>query len=200
MQRIEKPAVIAAFIGPLQSVLGWLLAGALWPGYDPVRQTISDLAANESPVKWVMSSFFILGGTLSLVGAWYARSIPKPARIALFVAGLCTYGLTIFPTPLVGHSDAHRVFASASFVLSSIFPLFAITKNKKSHWILRPAALIVAALSLSALAGVFMLYWADPATTNIGLWERAVTTSQSLYVSAMVLVLYRAEKSALPIE
>ncbi|MEY4323109.1 MAG: hypothetical protein RL410_890 [Actinomycetota bacterium] len=196
MQHIEKPAVIAASIGPFQSVLGWLIAGAMWPGYDPVRQTISDLAANESPVKWLMSSFFILGGTLSLIGAWFARSIPKPARAALFISGLCTYGLTIFPTPLVGHSDAHRFFAITSFFLSSVWPLFAITRNKKVHWILRPAALISATIFLSALAGLFMVMWADPATTTIGVWERAVTTSQSLLVSMVVLVLYRAEQAS----
>ncbi len=61
MKPIEKPAFIAALIGPIQSVLGWSIAGALWVGYDPVRQTISDLAANESPVQLIMSSFFILG-------------------------------------------------------------------------------------------------------------------------------------------
>ena len=88
MNPVGIVAVVAAIVGPVQSVGGWLLAGSLWPGYDPIRQTISDLAANESPVKWVMSSFFILGGTLSLIGAWFARSIPKPARAALDRAGV----------------------------------------------------------------------------------------------------------------
>jgi hypothetical protein len=143
-----------------------------------------------------MSSFFILGGTLSLIGAWFARSIPKPARAALFISGLCTYGLTIFPTPLVGHSDAHRLFAITSFLLSSVWPLFAITRDRRVHWILRPTALIAAFLFLSTLAALLLVFWADPETLNIGVWERAVTTSQSLYVSLVVLLLYRSEKAA----
>jgi hypothetical membrane protein len=69
MKLIDRPAAIAAIIGPVQSVLGWVIAGAMWPGYDPVYQTISDLAANESPVQLIMSAFFILGGTLTLIGA-----------------------------------------------------------------------------------------------------------------------------------
>jgi hypothetical membrane protein len=102
MERIEKPAFVAAIIGPIQSVLGWTIAGALWVGYDPVRQTISDLAANESPVQGIMSAFFVLGGILTLIAAVYAKTFAMPGRVALFVAAICTFGLTIFPTPLVG--------------------------------------------------------------------------------------------------
>ena len=196
MNRIEKPAVIAAFIGPVQSVLGWVIAGSLWAGYDPVFQTISDLAANESPVKWIMSSFFILGGTLSLIGAVYARTLAMPGRVALFVSGLCTYGLTIFPTPLVGHSDMHRVFAISSFVLSAGWPILAMRRDKAAPFIIRPLASIVGTAAQALLALWFLMVWADPATTNIGVWERIVSTSQSLYVSVVVLTIYRAQQKA----
>jgi hypothetical membrane protein len=196
MNRIEKPAVIAALVGPVQSVLGWVIAGSLWPGYDPVFQTISDLAANESPVKWVMSSFFILGGTLSLIGAVYARALALPGRIALFVSGLCTYGLTIFPTPLVGHSDMHRVFAISSFVLSAGWPILAMRRDKSAPFIIRPLASIVGTAAQALLALWFLMVWSDPATTNIGVWERIVATSQSLYVSIVVLTIYRAQQKA----
>jgi hypothetical membrane protein len=196
MNRIEKPAVIAALVGPVQSVLGWVIAGSLWPGYDPVFQTISDLAANESPVKWVMSSFFILGGTLSLIGAVYARALALPGRIALFVSGLCTYGLTIFPTPLVGHSDMHRVFAISSFVLSAGWPILAMRRDKSAPFIIRPLSSIVGTAAQALLALWFLMVWSDPATTNIGVWERIVATSQSLYVSIVVLTIYRAQQKA----
>lgn len=195
MKPIEKPAVIAAIIGPIQSVLGWVIAGSLWQGYDPVYQTISDLAANESPVKLIMSSFFILGGTLTLIGAVYAKTLGTPGRVALFVSGLCTYGLTIFPTPLVGHSDMHRLFAITSFVLSAGWPLFAMRRDKSAPFLVRPLASIVGTAAQAVLALWFLAVWADPATTNIGVWERVVTTTQSLYVSVVVLVIYIAQTS-----
>jgi hypothetical membrane protein len=69
MQKISRPAIIAATIGPVQSVLGWVIAGSLWEGYDPIRKTISDLAADDSPVQAIQTSFFVLGGVLSLVAA-----------------------------------------------------------------------------------------------------------------------------------
>lgn len=69
MQLIGIWAVIAATIGPIQNLTGWNLSAYLWPGYDPISQTISDLAADDSPVKWVQTSFFILGATLTLIAA-----------------------------------------------------------------------------------------------------------------------------------
>ena len=192
---IGKPAVIAAVIGPIQSVLGWLIAGSLWQGYDPVYQTISDLAADESPVKLIMSAFFILGGTLTLIGAIYARTLAMPGRVALFISGICTYGLTIFPTPLVGHSDMHRVFAISSFMLSAGWPLLAMRRDKSAPFIIRPLASIVGTSLQAFLAIWFLIVWADPDTANIGVWERVVTTTQSLYVSVVVLVVYFAQTS-----
>lgn len=190
MKPIGKPAFIAAVIGPIQSVLGWAIAGSLWVGYDPVRQTISDLAANESPVNWIMSSFFILGGTLTLIASIYARTLALPGRIALFLSAICTYGLTIFPTPLVGYSLEHRIFAISSFVLSAGWPILAMRKRKDAPWIIRPTASIIGTALQTALALWFLSTWTDPAATTVGVWERVVAVSQSLYVSVVIIVLY----------
>ena len=194
MKPIEKPAFIAAVIGPIQSVLGWVIAGALWPGYDAVRQTISDLAADESPVKWIMSSFFVLGGTLTLIAAIYARTLAMPGRVALFISAICTYGLTFFPTPLIGFSTMHRVFAITSFVLSAGWPLFAMRSRKDAPWVIRPFASITATALQAALALWFLSTWTDPNATDVGVWERIVAVSQSLYVSVVIIVIYLGQK------
>ena len=194
MKPIGKPAFIVAIIGPIQSVLGWTIAGSLYEGYDPVKQTISDLAANESPVNWIMSSFFILGGTLTVIAAIYARTLALPGRIALFVAGVCTYGLTIFPTPLVGYSIMHRVFAISSFVLSAGWPLLAMRARKDAPWIIRPAASIIGTAIQAGLALWFLSTWTDPTNTTVGVWERVVAVSQSLYVSAVVISIYLSQR------
>ena len=194
MKPIGKPAFIAAIIGPIQSVLGWTIAGSLWPGYDPVRQTISDLAANESPVNWIMSSFFIFGGILTLIASVYARTLATPGRVALFLSAICTFGLTIFPTPLVGYSLMHRIFAIASFVLSAGWPILAMRLHKDAPWIIRPAASIIGTALQTALALWFLSTWTDPSATNVGVWERIVAVSQSLYISTVLIVIYRSGK------
>lgn len=194
MKPIAKIAFIAAIIGPIQSVLGWTIAGSLWPGYDPVKQTISDLAANESPVNWIMSSFFVLGGLLTLIAAIYARTLAMPGRVALFLSAICTFGLTVFPTPLVGYSLMHRVFAISSFVLSAGWPILAMRFRKDAPWVIRPLASIVGTALQTALALWFLSTWTDPSATNVGVWERVVAVSQSLYVSAVVVVIYLGDK------
>lgn len=195
MERIEKPAFVAAIIGPIQSVLGWTIAGALWVGYDPVKQTISDLAANESPVQGIMSAFFVLGGILTLIAALYAKTFAMPGRVALFVAAICTFGLTIFPTPLVGYSLWHRIFAISSFVLSAGWHLFAMRTRKDAPWILKPPAAIIGTVLQAALALWFLSTWTDPNATDVGVWERVVAVSQSLYVSVVVIVIYLGQRS-----
>ena len=187
MKPIAKPALIAAIIGPIQSVLGWVIAGSLWPGYDQIRQTISELASPESPVRAIMSSFFILGGTLTLIGAVYARTFSMPGRIALFVSGLCTFGLTAFPTPLVGHSAMHLLFAITSFALSAGWPLLAMRFRKDAPLALRPPIAVTVALVQGVLAIIFLIVWADPNSHVIGVWERVVSVSQSACVTFFVL-------------
>ncbi len=194
MKSIGKPAFVAAIIGPIQSVLGWVIAGSLWPGYDPVKQTISDLAANESPVNWIMASFFVFGGTLTLIASIYARTLALPGRVALFLSAICTYGLTIFPTPLIGYSLMHRVFAIASFVLSAGWPIFAMRFRKDAPWLIKPAASIIGTVLQTVLALWFLSTWTDPTATTVGVWERVVAVSQSLYISAVVIVIYLQQK------
>ena len=195
MERIEKPAFVVAIIGPIQSVLGWTIAGALWVGYDPVKQTISDLAANESPVQGIMSAFFVLGGILTLIAAVYAKTFAMPGRVALFIAAICTFGLTIFPTPLIGYSIWHRIFAISSFVLSAGWHLFAMRTRKDAPWILKPPAAIIGTALQTALALWFLSTWTDPNATDVGVWERVVAVSQSLYVSVVVIVIYLGQRS-----
>ena len=191
---VRKPAFYAAVIGAIQCWLGWTIAGSLWVGYDPVRQTISDLAANESPVKYLMSAFFLLGGTLSIVGALYTPAFSLPGRIAILVSGLATYGLTIFPTPLIGYSTPHRIFAITSFVLSSGWPLLAMRFDKRFPVVIRPLFSILATVFFAIFSVYFLMVWTDPAVTYVGVVERLLAVSQTWYLVFVVLWLYVAQK------
>jgi len=190
MKPVAKIAFYAAIIGPIQSALGWIIAGSMWPGYDQARQTISELASPESPVKEIVSSFFVFGGTLTLIVAIYARTLALPGRVALFVSALCTFGLTIFPTPLIGYSTPHRVFAIASFAISAGWPLLAMRKSKDAPFAIRPLATIIGTTAQAVLAISFLIIWSDPAAVNIGIWERVVAVSQAAYATWVVVSIY----------
>lgn len=195
MKNIEKPALLAATIGPVQSVLGWVIAGSLWPGYDPIRKTISDLAADDSPVQWIQTSFFVLGGTLSLLAAIFARSLAMPGRIVIFLGGLATYGFAYFTTPSQdGHSDMHRYFAIASFVLFSAWPIFSMRLNRQYPWVLRPAGAIVATIGFTIISLWFLSTWTNPDANNVGLVERVIATAQTTYLSVVIWICWLAGK------
>lgn len=189
MQKISKPALIAAIVGPIQSVLGWVIAAALWPGYDPIAKTISDLAADDSPVQAIQTSFFVLGGTLSLVTAVSARSLSMPGRVLIFIGGLATYGFAYFTTPSQDSSSAmHRLFAIISFVIFSAWPLFAMRFDRAYPWVLRPLGVIVATAIMTAVSLWFLATWTSPEATNVGLAERVVATMQTGYLSLVIII------------
>jgi len=195
VNRTSKIALYAAIIGPIQSALGWIIAGSLWPGYDQTKQTISELAAPESPVKEIMSSFFVFGGLLTVIVAIYAKSLAMPARVALFVSALCTFGLTIFPTPLIGYSTMHRIFAISSFAISAGWPLLALRRSKSAAAAVRPLATIIGTTLQAGLALWFLATWTDPAAVNVGIWERVVAVSQAAYVTWVIVSIYLNERT-----
>ena len=195
MKRIGTAALIASTIGPVQSILGWVISGALWPGYDPIRKTISDLAADDSPVQAIQTSFFFLGATLTVIGAISARTLALPGRITLLLAGLATFALAIFTTPSQdGHSDAHRIAASISFVLMSAWPLLSMRFDRSYPWVVRPAAAIGSTVGLALISVWFLMTWLDPNTTLVGLSERVIVTAQVIWLSVTVWVCWLTER------
>jgi hypothetical membrane protein len=183
----------------VQSILGWVISGALWSGYDPIRKTISDLAADDSPVQAIQTSFFFLGATLTVIGAISARTLALPGRITLLLAGLATYALAIFTTPSQdGHSDAHRISASISFVLMSAWPLLSMRFDRRYPWVVRPAAAIGSTIGLTLISLWFLMTWLDPNTAVVGLSERVIVTAQVLWLSFTVWVCWLAERKTLP--
>lgn len=189
MKKISRVAVVAATIGPVQSVMGWLIAGSLWAGYDPIRKTISDLAADDSPVQAIQTSFFVLGGVLSLIAAVYARSFALPGRVIIFLGGLATFGFAYFTTPSQdGHSDLHRIFAIASFVIFSAWPIFSMRNSSQYPWVLRPVGAVLATVGFAISSLWFLSTWTNPDATNVGLAERLIATGQVTYLSVVIWI------------
>ena len=115
----------------------------------------------------------------------------------VLLAGLATYALAIFTTPSqVGHSDAHRIAASISFVLMSAWPLLSMRLDRRYPWVVRPAAAIGATLGLTLISIWFLMTWLDPNTAVVGLSERVIVTSQVLWLSFTVWTCWLTERDA----
>ena len=136
--RPRRPALASSVLAPVFFIGGTLVAQALWPEFDPVRQTISELAAGDAPTRVFMTIMLALTGLCHLVTSVYAVSVVRAGRIALGLAGLATIAVAAFPLPsVVGSSTAHTLSAMAGFVLLAIWPALVVAalalRQRRDH-------------------------------------------------------------------
>jgi hypothetical protein len=180
--KMHPVALVATTLGPIVTFLGYTLGAMAWPGFDGMVRPVSDLAANDSPVQLWVSLVFLFGAVCDFLVAYFAKSLPMKARVVIFIAGLATIGLTVFPTPSQDtHSIPHRIFAITSFVLFSIWPLFAIRKDPEAPPLLRLKPAIWGTVFLVLVSAWFLSLWADKSTNIMGLGERIGIGVQGLY-------------------
>ncbi|WP_062530551.1 DUF998 domain-containing protein [Demequina rhizosphaerae] len=72
--------------------------GAAWDGYDPVRDTQSELGAVDSPVRWAMNlgGFVVLGlGILAFAAAYRATFAGAAATVAVVLIVVAGAGMVV---------------------------------------------------------------------------------------------------------
>lgn len=91
----------AGILGPTLYVATWAVAGAVRPGYDPVRQAISELAEVGSATQpWMTAAFVLFGLTAFPFAATLRRALPgdtRPIVVTVVVCGLATMAAGLFP-------------------------------------------------------------------------------------------------------
>lgn len=181
-REIGKPALWAATLAPLITSIGYVIAGASWQGYDPVVHAISDLAADDSPVQVYVSILFLIGALSDIIVSHYAKAFALPGRIAILLGAVATIGLTVFTTPSQETSStAHRVFAIASFVIFTIWPLLAMRRGEGVPPMLRVIPSIIGTVFLAIVSIWFLSLWLDHNSQIMGLGERIGVIVQAVY-------------------
>ncbi|MEO6115817.1 MAG: DUF998 domain-containing protein [Pseudolysinimonas sp.] len=189
---IRRPAIFSAWLAPTFLIGGTFIAGALWPGYDPVRQTISELAAGDAPTRVLMTVFFVLTGLCHLVTVTFARGIGIPGRIAFLIGALATLGVAAFPLPSVaGSSATHTAFAMAGFIALAAWPLLGMRFPADFPWLVRPVGSIVGTALLTVFCVWFLLIWSSHSSPVVGLVERVAADAESLWPAVVATALFR---------
>ncbi len=172
-------ALLSSAAAPVALIGGWSVAAARQgASFDPVRDTISALAASGARDPWVMTTgLAVLGGchvatALGLVGA-------RPlGRLVLAVGGVAAVLVAALPQPSPGHLPA----AVASFLALSAWPALSGLPTRR--------AALLATGALSAL-----LVWLATQLGGgsvLGLSERVVAGAQALWPLAVVVACRRA--------
>jgi len=117
---------------------GWTVAAVLEePGYDPVKQTISVLAAGGESGYWVLTVTLITVGACYLATAWGLHAATLAGRLCLGGGGVSAILLAMFPAPRTGGSLPHGSLVTVGFTLLALWPVLA-TRRGSAPWGLRP--------------------------------------------------------------
>lgn len=166
---------------------GWQLAAALQPdGFDPVRQTISALAACGANDRWIMTTALVGVGVCHAITAAGLRPAAAPGRLLLATGGAATVVLAAFPQPVTGDSTAHAASAAIVFSALSLWPALAWRRGIGSG---QPVWLFAASGLLGLLGWFGLEHFGDG--QRIGLAERVLAAAQAVWPLAAVLLVRR---------
>lgn len=189
MKAIPWWAAAAAAACPVLLVGGYLLGAALQPpSYDPVRDTISELAGRGATDPWVMTAALACLGSCFALAALGLRPAGAAGRILLAGQGLATLVIAAFPQPRHGYSVVHELAVVAAAATCCTWPVFA---SRRQH----PAPLLKQAPSFAAAALLFGLvawYALESHGTLLGLAERCAATAPPLWLLAVVVTTWHA--------
>jgi hypothetical protein len=168
---------------------GFTVAAARQPrGYDPIRDTISALAARGATDRWVMTSALAGLGACHVITAMGMRPARLGGRFVLACGGGATVLVAAFPQPVHGNSVAHTIAAGAAFITLATWPVFAAHRHGWAP-LLTPS---VSAAASVALLGLVVWFAAELHGGQRGLAERAAAGAQALWPLAVVVTTRRA--------
>ena len=192
---VRRPAIISSLLAPVLFIGGTVISEVVTPTYNPIKQTISELAALDASTHLFLTTLFVMTGICHLITAVYATGIGLLGRIAIFIAGLMTFAVAIFPLPtMAGSTPEHRYSAMIGFILLAIWPLLGMRRSKKYPWLVRPWGAIFGTALLGVFCFWFLGVWADLSQPNIGLVERFAADMESLWPAVVVVALWRRSR------
>ena len=200
-------AALLGALGPLVFMTVVLLAGLSWQGYDPVRQTQSELGAVDSPVRWVMNlgGFVALGITLLAFALAYRallrRSVWREVVVGLLVvAGVGMIAVGFAPcdagcVDVTATGRWHSILSApgaigVSLAMIASGPAFRLDGGFSARWQL--ASVTLGALTLLSGPLIALELFGDVA----GLLQRAAMGVAMVWLCAVGARLVVAERSA----
>jgi hypothetical membrane protein len=180
--------VASAVAAPVLLVGGWTWAQAVQPApFDPVRRTISMLAATGAPHRVVMTVALLGLGVAHATTALALRPAATAGRLTLAVGGVATFLVALLPLPSPGGSAAtHTAAASTAFTALAVWPVLAARSRPGTPMALRRKAAGTATVVLALLAAWLLLELRSSGPA-VGLSERVAAAAQALWPLAVVL-------------
>lgn len=178
---VHRWALVSAGIAPVALIGGWTWAASVQPrGFDPLRDTISALAAHGVTDRWIMTIGLAMLGACHLVTAAGLPDAGLVSRALLMVGGAATIGVAALPQPSSGHVPA----AALGFIALALWPAACRLPCRRS------------ARGITVLL-VAMLAWLAVELQGgnlLGLSERILAGTEALCPLALVLALLTSQR------
>jgi hypothetical membrane protein len=182
--QVARWAVVSAVASPVLLIGGWAIAEVRQPpGYNPIRDTISALAASGASDRWLMTSALAGLGVCHMVTALGLRPARDAGRAVLACGGAATVLVATFPQPAHGNSVAHTIAATIAFIALGGWPIFAARRRPCAPLLTRTASTIATV----GLLSLVVWFAAEIHGGERGLAERAAASAQALWPLAVVL-------------
>ncbi|MFG2330864.1 DUF998 domain-containing protein [Streptomyces sp. NPDC048604] len=195
MHSVPRWALISSGCAPVLLISGWMIAGHLeGTAYDPVRQTISVLAAYGAAGFWVMTGALFGLGVCHLFTAYGLRTAERAGRLALAGGGVAALVVSFVPAPSSGGSLRHGSVAAVGFVLLAVWPVLAAVRGRTAAapWGLRPTPALGATAVMGLSAGWFLYEMTTDGAAGVA--ERVVTCMQAVWPLVVVASCLRARE------
>ena len=192
---VHPMALVSSLSAILIFGVSTVTAELITPGYDVVRQTISELAAGDAPTRILVTIAFVLTGVCHMLTAIFTPALGIPGRVALFTAGVCSQLVAAFPLPTVaGTSVEHRFSAMLFFVIMATWPLLSMRTSREFPWIIRPWGSIASTAFIATFCFIFLGVWASADQSAVGIWERVANDIEGIWPAIVVITLWVGQR------
>ncbi len=109
MVRVPWWGIASSGLAPVILVAGWTAAADLQPTpFDAVTRSISTLAAEGMPYRWIVTIAILSVGVCNILTGLALVSAADGGRILLIAGGVCSVLIAMNPQHLGGGSLAHE--------------------------------------------------------------------------------------------
>ena len=158
----------------------------MWPDFNPLKQTLSSLAALDAPTRGMITAVMLSVGCCQLIIAWGFKFAEKYGRALIGLSGCAVFGVAAFPVPSVfADSNWHTFMAGIVLIAMCLWPIFSIRQHPVSPWLLTVRGAWTTTVIQAVVGLVFLAAWLVNHSLT-GLLEMALLTTQSGLVIAAI--------------
>ncbi|MBA2254462.1 MAG: DUF998 domain-containing protein [Chloroflexi bacterium] len=197
--RFTRGLLLAGVAAPIGVWVVSLVLGAVSPGFDPVRRSISALA--NTPAGGLMTATFLVTGVLELMFALglsrvlgVTRGQARAAAAVIAFLGLLIVIFALFPTdpPGVPRTSGGRIHLFTALAYALLLPatglVLAWLFGRDARWHRYRRTTLLVALVQVVLFPVLVIAVVGELRPYLGLVERVTFAIPSLWQAAVALV------------